>query len=442
MSQPSDDQLGPWMTMALAVGSIIGAGIFMLPVALAPLGANAIAGWLVSGLGALCIAFALSRLVSDDGAGLQAYVERSFGPLAGFLVAWSFCASQWAANAALSIAAASAVARVVPPLGTPSAIALVAIGFIAFLAFVNALGARAMGRLAVLTTLLKILPLVAVIVLAATNGAQGRAFAPLAPSPLGIDTIATAVALTLFALTGFENATAPVGKVRDPERNIVRALILGTGFVALLYLLASTSVLLLLPPAAAEASVAPFADALATRWGETAAVVAALGMAVSAFGGLNNGLMVAGELAYSMAERRDLPRLLARTRGSGTPVAAQLLAALVAALLVLANSSKTTAGLFAFVILLSTSSVLVVYTIGSLAALKRRPGPMASAVIVVGLLFAAFAFYGSGLEANLWGLALLGFGVAIRGLVRGISQPAPAAAAPAAPPEERPSALR
>ena len=54
--------LGPWMTMALVVGGIIGSGIFLLPVALAPLGPNAIIGWLVSGIGALCIAFALARL--------------------------------------------------------------------------------------------------------------------------------------------------------------------------------------------------------------------------------------------------------------------------------------------------------------------------------------------------------------------------------------------
>src|SRR5690349_19991304 len=106
--------LGPWMTAALVVGGIIGSGIFMLPVALAPLGPNAVAGWLVSGVGALCIAFALARLVTADGEGLQAYIERGFGPTAGFVVAWCFRVSTWAANAALAIAAASATSRVVP----------------------------------------------------------------------------------------------------------------------------------------------------------------------------------------------------------------------------------------------------------------------------------------------------------------------------------------
>lgn len=430
--------LGPWMTLALVVGGIIGSGIFMLPVALAPLGPNALVGWLVSGAGALCIAFALARLVTPDGDGLQAYIERGFGPLAGFVVAWCFLVSTWAANAALAIAAASATSRVIPALAGPDRVAALAIGFILFLTGVNAAGARAMGRLAVITTLLKLLPLLAVIALVAIGLGQGRAFEPLAASPLTIDNIAVAVALTLFALTGFENALAPVGKVRDPARNIPRAMIVGTAFVAILYLLSSSSVLLLLPQASVAASAAPYADALVSQWGEGTAILAALGIAVAAFGALNGGVMVAGEAGYSMAMRGDLPAVLARARGVNTPVASQLASAAIVILLVLFNSSRTTAGLFQFVILLSTVAVLVVYLIGSLAALKLRPPPLATLVIALGIGFSLFAFYGSGLEANLWGLALLGAGLAIRAAMHrfnsGATSPA-AAPAPSGPRE-------
>ena len=428
--------LGPWMTLALVVGGIIGSGIFMLPVALAPLGPNAIAGWLVSGAGALCIAFALARLVTPDGEGLQAYIERAFGPLAGFVVAWCFLVSTWAGNAALAIAAASATSRVVPALAGTDQIAPLAIAFIFFLTAVNAAGASAMGRLAVVTTLLKILPLLAVVALVAIGGGQGRAFEPLAASPLTIDNVAIAVALTLFALTGFENALAPVGKVLDPARNIPRAMIIGTAFVAILYLLSSGSVLLLLPQADVAGSAAPYADALVSQWGEGAAVIAALGIAIAAFGALNGGVMVAGEAGYSMALRGDLPAVLTRTRGINTPIASQLASSAIVVLLVLFNSSRTTAGLFQFVILLSTVAVLVVYLIGSLAALKLRPPPLATLVIALGIGFALFAFYGSGLEANLWGLALLGAGLAIRALMHRFNSArtspvaAPAATAP------------
>lgn len=431
-----DGKLGTWMTMALVVGGIIGAGIFMLPVALAPFGPNAIIGWLVSGVGVLCIAFALARLVTSDGAGLQAYVERAFGPSAGFLVAWSFCFSQWAANAALAIAAASAVSRIDDRFASPTAIALLGVGLIAFLTLVNAAGARAMGRLAIVTTALKILPLIAAVALVAINRGEGRALEALAPMPVTLDNIAAAVALTLYALTGFENATAPVGKVRDPTRTIPRAMLLGLAFVALLYLLSSTAVLLVLPLDQAATSAAPFADALATRWGETAAILAALGMAISAFGCLNGGIMVAGELSYSMALRGDLPMPLARTRGLNTPVVSQVVGSLLAILLVLMNSSKSTAGLFTFVVLLSTVGALVIYLVGSIAALRLRPSLPAMLIIVVGIGFSLFAFYGAGLEANLWGLALVGSGFALRSMVRLARGSSPAAEAAQAAPRE------
>lgn len=81
MVHDNDGKLGLWMTLCLSIGGMIGAGIFMLPVALAQFGANAVAGWLVSSAGALCIAFALSRLTRSGSAeGIQAYIERAFGP--------------------------------------------------------------------------------------------------------------------------------------------------------------------------------------------------------------------------------------------------------------------------------------------------------------------------------------------------------------------------
>ena len=87
--------IGIWMTTAIVVGTIIGSGIFMLPVALAPLGPNALIAWLISGIGVICIAYGLARVSTLGGGGIQANIEKEFGPTAGFLVAWSFWASSW-----------------------------------------------------------------------------------------------------------------------------------------------------------------------------------------------------------------------------------------------------------------------------------------------------------------------------------------------------------
>lgn len=84
-------------------------------------------------------------------------------------------------------------------------------------------------------------------------------------------------------------------------------------------------------------------------------------------------MLVAGELGYSMALRGDLPRALARTRRGNTPVVAQAVASAVSILLVMANMSRETAGLLAFVALLATSATLRLYLAGAVVALKLRP---------------------------------------------------------------------
>src|ERR1043165_5025377 len=89
MANNSDGKMGIWMTSATVVGTIIGSAIFMLPVSLAPLGINAVITWVVSGIGAVCIAFGLARVSRFGGDGIQANIEREFGPTIGFLVAWA-----------------------------------------------------------------------------------------------------------------------------------------------------------------------------------------------------------------------------------------------------------------------------------------------------------------------------------------------------------------
>jgi APA family basic amino acid/polyamine antiporter len=215
--------IGIWMTSALVIGTIIGSAIFMLPVTLAPLGVNALIGWLVSGVGVLCIAFALAQLSHLGGEGIQANIEREFGPTAGFLVAWAFWVSNWAAQASVAIGAASALSFIGPQFGSQGMILIVAISCVVLLTGINASGVRAAGGFSMVTVAIKILPLMAVIWLFAARGASGAAYEPLAPLPVTIANIATATALTFFALTGFESATAPVGKVRNPARTLPRA---------------------------------------------------------------------------------------------------------------------------------------------------------------------------------------------------------------------------
>lgn len=438
MADSEDGKMGIWMTSALVVGSVIGAAIFMLPVALAPLGANALIGWVVSGTGMLCIAFALAKLSRLGGEGVQANIEREYGPTAAFVVAWAFWVSNWVAAGSVAIGVASALAFIGPPFGGTGVVLPVAISCIVLLTAINFIGVRATGSFQIVTVAIKVLPLLAVISLFFERGVSGGHYERLAPMPVDFANIATATALTFFALTGFESATAPVSKVRNPERTLPRAIFGGTVFVVLLYLLAGTSIQLLLPAEVVAASPAPFADALVSRWGHGAASLAALAIAVSAIGCLNSLILVTGELGYAMALRGDLPVVMARTRGINTPFVSQLIGSGLGILMVLANSSRATADLYTFIILIATSAMIPLYAVGTLAAWKASPRVGTRAVLVIALVFIAYATYGIGLEANLWCLALLVAGLVVRSAMHRLNSRAetnlPAVAIPAAPP--------
>lgn len=425
--------IGIWMTTALVVGTIIGSGIFMLPISLAPFGINALIGWLVSGFGVLCIGFAMARLSRLGGDGIQANIERAFGPTVAFLVAWAFWVSNWVAQASVAVGAASALSFA--GFGGQELIVPNAVGFVVLLTAINAVGVRAAGGFSLVTVAIKILPLLAVIWLFLQRGVSGASYEPLSPMPITFANVAAATALTFFAFTGFETATTPVGKVRDPGRTIPRALLGGTAFVVVLYLIAGASIQLLLPANVVAASPAPFADALMFSWGHGVGTFAALAIAVAAIGCLNGLILGTGELGYAMALRGDLPAVMAKTRGNNTPIVAQVFGSALTILLLLANSSRATANLFTFIILLSTAAVVVVYFTSALAAWKFSPKLAARAAIAAGILFLAFATYGIGLEAGLWCLALLAIGIAIRAVMHRINSRAdfnrPAAETPA-----------
>ena len=382
--------LGPWMTLALVIGGVIGSGIFYLPIALAPLGGSVPIGWLISGIGIMAMAYCASRIVSPDGGGLQAYVEHELGPGVGFIVTWMTWCSTWVGTPAVALAASAALGTAVPLVAQH--LVVMAFLFTTIFALINLRGIRATGEVAIVTVLVKILPLAAVIAIAAILGASGGPVHPINVPPPTFGNIATASALCLFALTGFEFAMSPVGKIREPEKNLARSLLFGLAAIAALYLVVTLSLSLIMPNSAIAKSIAPFPEAIGTYWGGTAAVLAAAAMGISALGTLNAALLAVGEMLYSMALRRDMPAIFDRTNRYNAPYMAQLAGVLLGFILLALNAAKGTTQLFTFITLLAADAVLYLYS------------------AAVGLVFVVYAFYGSGREAFLLSLVLLAAG--------------------------------
>lgn len=422
--QSAPGKLGFWMCLALVMGTMIGSGVFLLPASLAPLGWNAVIGWIVTIFGTLCMVLVFARLARDmpGGSGPYAYAAAAFGPGAGFIVAWSFWIGVWVTVAALAVAVASNLSSLFPIIAAdPRVSASVALGVIWLLTALNCLGVREAGKVQLLTMILKIIPLAGAVMLAAWLLGSGEVTPPpLAEvAPISLSGISSAAALTLFAFLGFESALAVGDRVERPEVNVPRATLIGAIATGIIYLFACSAVTMLMPVADVARSNAPFATFFTAFISPAAGQAVALFAAIAALGSLNGNVLQQGEVLTPLAHSGMLPAWFALQSSRGTPVRVHLLSSSLASLLVLANFTKGIAGLFKFMALVTTSVTIIFYMAGVLAALKfERSGRIGTsrgfaALTIISLVYAAWAFYGAGLEASLWSLLMTATGIPI-----------------------------
>ncbi len=421
--------MGFWMALALVMGSMIGSGVFLLPASLAPLGWNSVIGWLITVAGALCVAAVFAKLAQalPKAGGPYAYTRAAFGIGPGFAVAWAYWISMWVGNAAIATGAVSALSRIFPWVGTPGMSAAVTVAIVWFFTLINIIGTRLAGQVQLVWTIIKLLPLVAIIGLAAwvlaSNGTTN--VLPFRTADISLSAISSATILTLWAMLGLETATVPADKVQDPEATIARATMLGTGGAGLLYIFVCSAVVLMLPAALTAASPAPFADFVETYAGSSnAGLVIAAFAAISALGALNGWVLCQAELPAAMARDGVFPAFLGKEAANGTPRNAHLFTTTLLTVVILMNASKSMQAMFEFLIVLTTSIVLVMY-LGSIVSafwLYRKGQLHASGsfplVMALAALYALWTIYGAGAEALLWGMALLVAGVPIFLLVR------------------------
>ncbi len=414
--------LGFWALLALVVGNMIGSGIYLLPATLAPLGWNQAIGWIVTLGGALCLAVVFARLSAriPRAGGPYAYADAAFGPLAGYVAAWSYWVMTWVGNGAIAIAVVSNLSLLFPAIGaTPGLPAIIAVACVWVLTLVNIVGVRAAGRVQEITTVLKILPLVALILLALWFGLNGTPHAPNPGVPLTTGNIATAAGLTFWGFLGLESATVPADKVENAAHNVPRATLIGVGLTGLIYLGISMAFALYMPVSEAMASPAPVADFLGKTFGSGIAKVVALFAAISAFGALNGWILIQGEMPWAMARGGVFPRWFAKESASGTPLRGHVVSSLLLSAMALLNAQKGMGKLFEFIGSVSISAGLLAYLMSALAALKLLRGDkLVSVLALIAAVFTLWAEWGLGFEAMAYGAGLIAAGLALYPFVR------------------------
>lgn len=298
-------RLGVWDAAMMVVGGIIGAGIFLNPAIVAQRTTGAgevLAVWGLGGLLALAGALVYAELGArrPHAGGGYLYLRDAFGPLVAFLFGWIMLAVNYSGSIAAVATTFATYACTVAGLGSDWVRPL-AVGAILLLAGVNFYGIRTGALLQNVLTALKLLAVVAVIV------AGLFLAAPLLPAP--VDAAATqapsfgkALLPVLFAYSGWFYINNIAGEIRDPQRNIPRALGLGMLVCAACYVLANLAYLRTLGHAGLAAATAPAATVMQQAFGSAGAVVIACGIALSTLGFCNIAILGGARVFQVMAQ--------------------------------------------------------------------------------------------------------------------------------------------
>jgi APA family basic amino acid/polyamine antiporter len=421
--KPGKQQVGLITATSLVVGNMIGAAIYVLPAALAGYGSISILAWVLTALGALVLAKIFgnfSRIVVNKSGGPYIYTKEGFGDFIAFLMAWGYWISLWVGNAAIAIGVVSALSFFIPALESNAIYAvLTGLGFIWFLTWMNSKGIKTSGRIQVITTFFKILPLLGFIVLGIFyfDVSNFPEFNLTGESDL--KTVAVVATLTLYAFLGVECATIPAENIKDPERTVPRATMLGTGITTLIYISATVVLFGLLPVESLKNSPAPFAEASNLIGGQYSGYIVAAGAAIAALGALNGWILISGQIPMAAARDRLFPGVFKKENSKGAPALGIVIGSVLTSAVMLMNFSESLVSQFKFMILLSTLTVLVPYLFTSasyaLIIIEQRIG---TPKLIRNLVLAALGFsyslwtiYGSGNDTVFYGFLLLLAGI-------------------------------
>jgi len=294
-----------WDLVAIAINGIIGAGIFGLPSNVYKLiGTYSLIAFVVCALVValiiLCFAEVSSRF--DDTGGPYLYAREAFQPAVAFEIGWLIWLARTTAFAANCNLLINYLSYFWLPATTPLWRASIIVLVVIALAVINLLGIRQAAIVSNAFTIGKLVPII-IFIAAGLFFLNPQAF-EFGPSPTTAD-FSKSVLLLVYAFTGFEMATIPAGEVRDPQRNLPRALLIAILVVAILYIMIQVVCVGTLPGLAL--SQKPLADAGSQFLGAAGGAIISAGAIISITGNLNILLLSGSRLPFAMAEQKQLP---------------------------------------------------------------------------------------------------------------------------------------
>ena len=315
--------LGLMSSIGLVIGITIGGGIFRTPAGIAervpdPMWMMGV--WILGGIIVLCGALSFAELSASmpETGGMYVYLREGWGRPWAFLYGWAqLVLIRAAALGGISSVFGEYFMRVVgmDPIANPRMADYLAAGAIIFAGATNIVGVQLGALFAGLSTIAKFGAL-ALMVTASflMGGSVGASVTNLAGNGAAVDAGVFGLALisVMWAYDGFADLTFASGEVKDPQRNLPRAIIIGTVLIIAIYLLANAAYLYVNPIGVMAKSRLIAADTMGALFGQVGVSFVAVVVMISTFGSLMGSMLASPRIFFAMADDNLLFEPIAR----------------------------------------------------------------------------------------------------------------------------------
>ncbi len=395
--------LGLTSSIALVIGITIGSGIFRSPAgiaALVPYPTTMLALWVVGGLVSLCGALSFAELAAalPETGGYYVYLREGWGRAVAFLFGWAqLVLIRASALGGLAIAFSDYALGAIgidPATHALASRSLAAAALVAAAA-VNIVGLDLGAAVVSVSAGAKFLALSVLVASALMAGSVANALHVSAGPPVGMGSMGLALVSILWAYDGFADVSYAAGEVKDPQKTLPRAIILGTCAIIVIYVLANVAYLSVSSVDQVARSPLVAADTMSAVFGPRSAALVSLLVALSAFGALNGLMLASPRLFFAMADDGMFFRPIARIHERFlTPYIAILLAALLGVALVFSRSFEALTSTFVIAIWpFYALAVAAVYRLRRLRPDLPRPYRTTGYPVVPGVFIVATTWF-------------------------------------------------
>ncbi|MCH3954387.1 MAG: amino acid permease [Eubacterium sp.] len=364
--------LGVGTALATVIGCVIGSGVFFKPQAIFTTTGGApgmgILAWLVVGIISICAAltFAEVAVLIPKTGGIVTYIRDIYSPRLGFVCGWVQVLLFYPAMiSALAVAFGNQAAMFV---GQKFAVPM-ALVCILILVIVNCISAKAAGNLQIVFTICKLAPIILLIIFGFLKGGSSQ---PLMSPMIGkgvnpVSAMGMLLVSVLFAFEGWTGVGAIAGELKNPGKDLPRAIVGGVSVITAIYLIVNLAYLKVIPASQLAAMDAPAAAVAIKLFGNVGGKIIAVGIMISVFGACNGFVLSGSRVMYSLAVEGLFPKhkMFAKLNKSQVPVNSIYLISIIGAIYSLSGQFNTLTNLAVF-------ACWTFYTLSFVGCIKLR----------------------------------------------------------------------